>query len=173
MGKLILISGPNDSGKSLLAESIAGRLPGDRYYIATMRPCTEDNLIRIEKHRKQRSGLGFRTLECPYSLRDASVSSGSVVLLEDVSNLFANAMFEKSGTVLSVLEDINGLAERCGTLIAVTISGLDGEGYDEETAGYINGLNEINGKLFELADIAAAVKDRVPEFIKGDIHDLI
>ncbi len=173
MGKLVLISGPNGSGKSQLAESIAGRLSGDRYYIATMRPVNEDNLMRIEKHRKQRSGLGFLTLECPYSLVDASVSPGSVVLLEDVSNLLANAMFEKGGTVLSVMEDINGLLERCGILIAVTISGLDNEGYDGETAGYINGLNEINGRLLELADVAAAVKDRVPEFKKGDIHDLI
>ncbi len=55
----------------------------------------------------------------------------------------------------------------------MTISGLDNEGYDGETAGYINGLNEINGRLLELADVAAAVKDRVPEFKKGDIHDLI
>lgn len=50
MGTLIMISGANGSGKSRYAERIVARTTGERYYIATMRPCSEENLQRIEKH---------------------------------------------------------------------------------------------------------------------------
>ena len=43
MGKLIVVSGPNESGKSAFAESLMSRIPGQRYYIATMAPQTEEN----------------------------------------------------------------------------------------------------------------------------------
>ena len=44
MGTLIMISGANGSGKSRYAERIVARTTGERYYIATMRPCSEENL---------------------------------------------------------------------------------------------------------------------------------
>ena len=89
MAVLVLISGSNNSGKSVYAEQLIARTSGSRYYIATMRPCTEDNHRRIEKHRAQRKGLGFETLECPCQIGDAPISADGVVLLEDVSNLLA------------------------------------------------------------------------------------
>ena len=49
MGKLIVVSGPNESGKSAFAESLMSRIPGQRYYIATMVPQTEENYRRIEQ----------------------------------------------------------------------------------------------------------------------------
>lgn len=173
MSILVLISGSNNSGKSIYAEQLIAKTVGERYYIATMRSCTEDNHRRIEKHRVQRQGLGFDTLEYPYQIGDVSVSSDGVVLLEDVSNLLANAMFEKGGSSDSVFRDICALADRCRILVAVTIAGLKDDGYDEETAAYINGLNEINRKLFEKASIAISMQDGTPVYQKGDAHDLI
>ena len=164
---LVLISGSNNSGKSIYAEQLIAKTIGKRYYIATMRPFTEDN------HRAQRQGLGFDTLECPYQIGDVSVSSDGVVLLEDVSNLLANAMFEKGGSSDSVLRDICALADRCRILVTVTIAGLKDDGYDEETAAYINGLNDINRKLFEKASIAISMQDGTPVYQKGDAHVLV
>ena len=173
MAILVLISGSNNSGKSIYAEQLIAKTIGKRYYIATMLPFTEDNHRRIEKHRAQRQGLGFDTLECPYQIDDVSVSSDGVVLLEDVSNLLANAMFEKGGSSDSVLRDICALADRCRILVVVTIAGLKDDGYDEETAAYINGLNDINRKLFEKASIAISMQDGTPVYQKGDAHVLI
>ena len=51
MGKLIVVSGPNESGKSAFAESLMSRIPGQRYYIATMVPQTEENYRRKRKAR--------------------------------------------------------------------------------------------------------------------------
>ena len=109
MGTLIMISGANGSGKSRYAERIVARTTGERYYIATMRPCSEENLQRIEKHREQRKDLQFTTLECPYQVGAAAVERDGVVLLEDVSNLLANAMFERGGDEASVYADIEAL----------------------------------------------------------------
>ncbi len=171
--KLILVSGPNNSGKSCYAEQLVAQITGSRFYIATMRPCTEQNHRRIQKHRQQRSGLGFQTLECPHKVGDVSVLPGSVVLLEDVSNLLANAMFEKDRTASQVYDDICRLAERCRLLVAVTIAGLEGRGYDSQTAAYIDALNELNGLLFEKADAAITMHNNTPICQKGDIHDLV
>lgn len=173
MATLVLISGSNNSGKSVYAEQLIVQTKGDRYYIATMRPVTEDNHRRIEKHREQRRGLGFETLECPYQVGNAPVSADSAVLLEDVSNLLANAIFEKGIEPDSVFHDICDLADRCGILVAVTISGLINEGYDKETAAYIDSLNEINRKLLDKAAVAVSMQDGTPVYQKGDIHDFI
>ena len=167
---LILISGSNGSGKSLFAEEFISRTEGTRIYIATMKPQTADNFSRIEKHRRQREHLHFDTLELPYEVASAAVDGDSVVLLEDVSNLFANAYFEKNGTVDSVFADIQQLKNRCKTLVAVTISGLQNEGYDEETAAYINGLNNLNQRLFDLSDLAFTMEKGQPVCQKGEPH---
>lgn len=170
MGKTILISGPNGSGKSAFAESLIAGTAGPRYYIAAMRCQTEENQRRIEKHRRQRAGLGFVTLEEPYSLRGLDLPADGVALLEDVSNLLANNMFEKNLGPGQVLEDILSLSRRCGTLIAVTISGLSEAGYEGETAGYIRALNEVNGKLAEAFDGVAEMENGRPVWRKGGPH---
>ena len=170
MGKLILIAGANDSGKSLYGEQLAAGFDGPKFYIATMIPQTEENHLRIEKHRQQRAGMGFQTLELPYMVSDASVTENGVVLLEDVSNLLANAVFEKKRDMECVFRDICALRDRCRCVIAVTISGLCAEGFDGGTTAYINALNELNQKLYDHADAAITMRDRMPHTEKGDVH---
>ena len=173
MGTLILISGANGSGKSHYAERIVARTVGRRYYIATMMPCLEENLQRIEKHRAQRKKLHFTTLECPYQVGAASVETNSVVLLEDVSNLLANAMFERGGNEMSVYADIEALLARCRLLIAVTIAGLSADGYDGETAAYIRALNGLNQRLHDRAAAAVTMKDGTPLAEKGELDEIV
>ena len=159
MGKLILIMGENDSGKSLFAEKLASGFQGRKYYAATMLPKTEDNYIRIEKHRKQREGHDFTTLELPFCLEDGRIGYGGIVLLEDVSNLLANNIFEKNKSADEVYDDILKLSEKCRAVIAVTISGLESPGYDGQTAEYIDRLNEINLRLYEKASEVIRMSD--------------
>ena len=167
MGKLILISGPNGSGKSRYAESLFASAPPERYYIATMVPQTEENRRRIAKHRAQRADLGFETVECPGPLSSVSVPPEGAVLLEDVSNLLANAVFSRGETAEDVLGDILALQSRCAFLAAVTIGGLSEEGYDGETREYILALNSLNGRLEALADGSAVLSGGVPVWRKG------
>ena len=129
-----LILGENSSGKSLYAEKLASELSSSPVYIATMVPCTEDNLARIEKHRKQRQDKNFTVYEVPFRLSDISVTANDVVLLEDVSNLLANGIFRYSKTADDAFEEILAVARKCRTLICVNISGLSADGY--RTAGH-------------------------------------
>ena len=170
---MTLVIGGAASGKSEFAEERilqAGSRP--RYYIATMEPAVPENYARIEKHRRQRAGLGFVTLELPHGVGDAPVSPDSVVLLEDISNLLANALFSRGGNAAEVLEDLTRLQSRCKLLIAVTIGGLSSEGYDGETAGYIDALNGLNDALFARASGAARMQDHQPLWQKGGPHAL-
>ena len=109
---LVLISGPNSSGKSLFAEGLVSRAGSERFYIATMVPRTEDNRRRIEKHRAQRQGLNFTTLELPYEVGSAPVTPGSAVLLLDTQTTehttLSNAQLE-DGQILPPISSLPGV----------------------------------------------------------------
>lgn len=164
---MILISGENGSGKSAYAEKLTAGLGGRRFYIATMQPSGTDGAARVQKHRQQREGLGFVTLELPYSVANAAIAKPSVVLLEDVSNLLANAMFEKRMDERAVYRDIIALSKRCKMLVAVTISEFEPGDYGKETQGYIAALHRLNDMLYTAADTALIMQDGTAELQKG------
>ncbi len=167
MGKLVLIAGPNSSGKSRYAEALVSRSCAGRYYIATMMEQNAENHDRIEKHRAQRAHLAFETLELPHRVGDAPVTPESVVLLEDVSNLLANVVFERGGCGRDVLADIQQLRQRCGVLLAVTISGLCAGEYEGETAAYIRDMAWLNARLSDEADGVVKMRDGAAVWEKG------
>ncbi len=142
-----LILGPNNSGKSLYAENLAVQNTGSPlFYLATMVPQTNDNLKRIEKHKLQRAGKGFSTIEESWNIHTLDIPSNAVVLLEDASNLLANGIFIHKSNESVCFERIISLAEHCKKLIIVSIAGLTAD-YDAETNNYINQLNHLNELL--------------------------
>ena len=173
MGELLLVSGPNDSGKSRWTEALLARDAGPRWYLATMDPRTPENDSRIEKHRRQRAGLGFRTVELPCGLDALSPPPEAAVLLEDVSNLLANLMFQRGGDGDAALGEILSLLRRVRLLAAVTISGLRPEGYSGETADYIRELNRLNLALYAHSAAAVTMERGAPRVEKGDPEALL
>lgn len=169
---LILISGKNGSGKSAFAEKLAARVSRKRFYIATMQPFGHEGAARIEKHRRQRAGQDFETLELPTQISNAPVSLDSVVLLEDVSNLLANALFENAQKDEHVFQDILLLASRCKALVAVTIGEMEPGEYDDETIAYIFTLHRLNALLFERSDIVYEMQNGMAVLRKGAANDL-
>lgn len=165
---MILVIGENGSGKSAYAEKLVCRAGGARYYIATMKPHGAEGAARVEKHIRQREGMGFTTLELPYTVGNADVPPGAAVLLEDVSNLLSNRVFERNGTAAEALSDIEALHKRSGTFVAVTIGGLDASAYEGETRGYIEALHALNAALFALADAVIEMRDGAPRLLKGE-----
>ena len=161
-----LIMGENSSGKSLFAEDLAVAFDSPRIYLATLVPQTADNDRRIEKHRIQRQDKGFVTIEQAWDIDTLEVSSDAVILLEDVSNLLANGIFMHHKTAADALSQITALAHKCKQLIAVNIAGLTADGYDEETASYINGINLLNQELTSLADAVYLMQAGVPTRLK-------
>ncbi|MBQ8091863.1 MAG: bifunctional adenosylcobinamide kinase/adenosylcobinamide-phosphate guanylyltransferase [Pyramidobacter sp.] len=167
---LILVTGCNGSGKSRCAEKIAARFCGKKFYAATMIPYGPEGEARKQKHICQREGLGFVTVECPFSLEDVPAEESDLVLLEDVSNLLANVMFdmEHHSSPAAAESQITALETRCHALIAVTIGGLTGDGCDEATKNYVNELNALNARLASRADTVIELREGTPFVVKGE-----
>lgn len=80
---------------------------------------------------------------------------------EDSNNGNISSGLHKNSTgVLQeyILRDLSALNERVDELIIVSIGKLSANGYDEETAKYINTLNELNKRLLEVADSVVEMK---------------
>ncbi|MGI6006873.1 MAG: bifunctional adenosylcobinamide kinase/adenosylcobinamide-phosphate guanylyltransferase [Ruminococcus sp.] len=168
-----LITGGSGSGKSAYAEKCIVNF-GDarRFYIATMYPFDEESFRRIERHRKMRREKKFTTVECYTNLRKLQFPSGSNVLLECMSNLVANEMYQEEGagmlTVPAVLSGIRYLAGMAENLVIVTNEIFsDGMDYDQETARYQEYLGKINVSLASLADRVTEVVYGIPITVKG------
>ena len=168
---LILVIGGNGSGKSRFAEGVAAGFGGKKYYAATMIPYGPEGEARKQKHIVQRAGLGFITIECPFSLGEVPADENDLVLLEDVSNLLANTMFDVKHHVppAAVETEIIALERRCKLLIAVTIGGLTGDGCDEETKNYVAELNSLNARLAECAQTVVELRDGTLRVVKGEL----
>lgn len=96
---ITLVTGGPDSGKSLRAEDIAVRTGDERlYYLATMKVFGDDGIARIKKHRAQREGKGFITIELQIRADKAldmmDEPEKCCVLLECIANLVGNEMHD-------------------------------------------------------------------------------
>jgi len=167
-----LIIGPNNSGKSSRAEDLITRFKNlPLYYIATMIPYGEEGRTRILKHQTQRQTKGFITVERPFFVSGAQLQKGAAVLLEDASNLLANAMFERGQNEDDVFTDITNLCAKCRETVIVTIGGLcEKPEYDGATSGYIAALNRLNEKLACFADETVGIEREQPNGKRGHIY---
>lgn len=166
---IALVMGGSGSGKSAWAETLIARAPRkNRVYIATMRP-TADAQARIARHRAQRAGLGFETLECPQDIGSLRLPPDCAALVEDIPNLLANEMYG-GGDWRRILPGLEALARRCGTLVLVTGDVFrDGLTYDESTREYRTRLADINSSLAALADAVIEVVYSIPVPVKGEL----
>lgn len=167
-----VITGGSGSGKSAYAEEqvlLAGE--GKRIYIATMIPYGEDGKQRVERHRKLRMEKNFQTMECYTGLVNLKVPEQAVVLLECMSNLVANELFEPGAahenTVASIIAGIEQLRRQAKHLFVVTNEIFsDGVSYDAEMQKYLRYLGKINQKMAEMADCVTEVVYGIPVKIK-------
>lgn len=208
---LYIVTGGSGSGKSEFAENLAvgwfqknhqkadeedisvecnackKTSSGILFYIATMHSSDEESLKRIERHRKQRAGKGFTTVECDVRLDRMEAGSEDVILLEDLSNLLANEMYLESGRMKSlqpgqlnaasdsdrqmeeaILSPILQLEKQASCVIIVTNEIFSGDAeYDAETNGYIHMLGILNQRLAEAADGVVEVVCGIPVWHKG------
>lgn len=177
---LVFIYGGSGSGKSEFAEQYICNACGtdrDKLYIATMKESGEDGKRRIQRHRDRRRDMGFITVEKPVrpgELEDVK----EYVLLECVSNLLANEMYEtydtdgtdasdsdhddmgdgdraSTGAVIveGILNDISDIERRSRLMVVVSNDVFsDGVDYPESVREYMKALADINKSLVKAAD---------------------
>jgi adenosylcobinamide kinase/adenosylcobinamide-phosphate guanylyltransferase len=168
---LTIMIGGAGSGKSAFAENYVCALPGRKIYLATMLPRDAESRERVSKHRAQRAHLGFETLERGLDLAGADIPADANVLLEDLSNLLANEMYEPDGDGMdSVRRGLDHLITSCDHLTVVTNEVFSGGAdYDPESLRYMRALSDLNRWLAARADLAVEVVCGLPNVLKGEL----
>lgn len=185
---LYLVTGGSGSGKSEYAENLAVKLHAEKqnktnlYYIAAMKSYDEECDKRIARHRRMRRGKGFTTIECYLRLEQLQFSDGDTLLLECMSNLLANEMYEKNGSIppmdsqgeenakKAIVQPILRFANHCDVVIVTNEVFSDGAVYTAETAYYVSLLANINRRLAEESVAVVEVVCSIPVIQKGEIQ---
>ena len=156
----------NESFETYLKEDLDGELEDDLkkksgklYYVATMNPYDLEDLKRIENHLKEREGYGFNTIEETKNMSKVSksIQKNDTVLIDSVTSLVTNYMFQGNEFFKEVSEDIlSGILEIVNVAGNVVIVSdylfSDSIQYDCYTESFRKEIGIINRKLAELAD---------------------
>ena len=175
---MTLIIGGSGSGKSAYAEEILELYTKGRkkYYLATMKAFDEEGEKKILRHRQNRAGKGFITIEQPTEIiqvLEKMHKGEKTALLECMSNLVANEMFGHSQAksaeevTAKLLKDIQHLASKLSQLVIITNNvSEDGTEYDSTTMAYIKAISDFNVRISEIADRVVEVVVGIPIVIK-------
>lgn len=167
---MVVVTGGSGSGKSAFAEdTVLGFGEHPRFYIATMYPFDEESHKRIARHRAMRAEKNFETVECYTGLKNLNFPKDAVVLLECMSNLTANEMFQENGagenTVAEVIEGVKHLKDMVGNLVIVTNEIFsEAAAYEGETETYQSYLGAINVEMARMADSVVEVVYGIPVY---------
>lgn len=173
----VLVIGGSGSGKSAYAEQLALHLAGQapRFYLATMQVWDEECQARIRRHRAQRAGRDFVTLERPRdlaALSEKALDKSGTILLEDLGNLAANELYSPGADSRSarqnILAGIRHLALHSRHLVVVSNEvGTGGLDYGGETQRYLRLLGQLHQEIGRQADAVCEVTGGLPLYYKG------
>lgn len=175
---LSVVIGGSASGKSEYAERLAVASKYDtRYYVATMAVFDEESKKRIERHRQMRAQKDFTTIECPCDLSQIEICDNSTYLIECMSNLAANIMFQSEitadGAFEKIIKDLwRIVACKCDVIIVTNDVFSDGVKYDSMTEEYMKLLAKINAEICQEADNVIEVVCGIPIFHKGVRYEI-
>ena len=166
------IYGGVSSGKSEYAEELISREFNKKIYLATMENTGEYAGKRVEKHLLQREGKGFFTIEEPRHIKDLNIDEDDNILLEDLTNLLSNNLFNEAGLknnfkeiTEEIFSDIITLKSRCNSVFIVGNDIFSTErNQSKELDIFIDCLYSLHTKIIEVAD-------RVIEVVYGLPYD--
>jgi len=167
----IFISGGCKNGKSYHAQELARNMAEETglplYYLATMIPHDEEDDARICRHLSEREGWGFDTIEQGVHICEAlhaktvsgkEVDPKGVFLLDSVTALLSNEMFQEDGTIdfdapKRLAEELTHFAHETGNTVFVSdYIYSDSFAFDDFTEPYRQGLALLDRTLAKLCD---------------------
>ena len=166
------IYGGVSSGKSEYAEELISREFNKKIYLATMENAGAHAGKRVEKHLLQREGKGFFTIEEPRHIKDLNIDEDDNILLEDLTNLLSNNLFNEAGLknnfkeiTEEIFSDIITLKDKCNSVFIVGNDIFSTErNQSKELDIFIDCLYSLHTKIIE-------VSDRVIEVVYGLPYD--
>jgi len=160
----VFITGGCKNGKSYRAVQLAAGMGAPRYYVATMKPADGEDDARIIRHKTERKGLGFTTLEMAKDIDKIPdwCDLNGVFLLDSVTALLANEMFVGGEFYPSayekVINDILALMEKTTNIVVVSDNIYsDAFIYDVTTENYRKGLGLADRAITAACDACLEV----------------
>ena len=178
MGRLILVTGGARSGKSTYALERAEEISTDRSFLATCPVMDGEMRQRIEKHRREREGRGWRCCEEEISIaaRIAEIATEGVILVDCLTLWINNLLFaaEQAGEVFAETEirsDVDRLLRAVGTYpgTVILVTNEVGMGIVPENAlarHYRDLVGTCNRLIAAAADEVVLVSCGLPLFLK-------
>jgi len=166
----IFISGGCKNGKSYYAQHLAKAQrvcpqTGSLYYIATMKPVDPEDDMRILRHRQDREGWGFTTIEQPVDIEKIlnKCDHNQSFLLDSLTALLANEMFLPDGgiyeqTVEKITNGVRLITDKINNIVIVSdYIYSDAVLYDPVTEQYRRYLAEIDRSAAGNCDVVLEV----------------
>ncbi|MBR4599134.1 MAG: bifunctional adenosylcobinamide kinase/adenosylcobinamide-phosphate guanylyltransferase, partial [Treponema sp.] len=182
-----LVTGGCKNGKSSYAQNLACKIAKKAgsapIYFATMIPHDCEDEERIQKHRADRKGLGFETIEVGRNLSKVveKLEAGRVILFDSLTALLANELFEgrrdfslprmqedSEKIVQKIEENIEKLIQKSASVIFVTDEIYCDGKYDEITELYRKNLARIGQFVAKKCEILNAQCGILTENTKGE-----
>ncbi|CDM68314.1 putative Cobalbumin biosynthesis protein [Clostridium bornimense] len=158
---IYFIVGGSKSGKSFYGEKEAIKLckNSELYYIATMNPYDKEDEKRIETHRRQRDGLGFKTIEQYRDIEEIllKVNYSSTIFIDSITSLLTNEMFLENEIIekpsRKIIDGIKKVVESASNVVIISdYIFSDSIIYDKYTEEFKKELGYINIKIANMAD---------------------
>lgn len=170
--RLSLVIGGARSGKSRLAEGLSALVPGPRTYIATALPGDAEMAARIARHRADRTGGGWATVEAPHNLAGALAAAGGVVLIDCLTLWLANRMLAGADPGAETGALVAALGAHPGPVIAV--SNEVGWSIVPENAlarAFRDAQGRLNQAVAAEAELVVAAIAGLPLALKGSLPE--
>jgi adenosylcobinamide kinase / adenosylcobinamide-phosphate guanylyltransferase len=181
MTKLILITGGARSGKSSYALELAETLGEKRLFVATCPNLDSEMTERVRRHKEERQGRGWKTIECEMDLGalfPEHVAEFDVVLVDCITLWVNNVLYnhELSGVVIDdrligqlCRNWLNKTSSFTGTVICVTnevgLGIVPDNALARKYRDLVGTCNQILGKA---ADEVILVSCGIPLHLKND-----
>ena len=175
----ILLIGGSKSGKSTAAQHLCRHLAAGApmYYWATMTPHDGEDEERIQRHRDDRAGLGFATVERSFDLPKglAAIAPAGTVLFDSVTACLSEQMFPYGGEMDEragerVLAELLTVSRHPAHFIAVCDDiWHGGEDYEGWTETYVRELARICRGLAEEFDVVCEMTAGIARVWKGEL----
>ena len=168
MSRVSLVLGGGRSGKSRFAEGLARGFEGAKTYVATAEPFDEEMRQRIEKHKQQRAGDGWVTVEAPLDPVSAVRAAAGFVLLDCVTVWLGNLMHHEKEIGAAVAGLAGALRESPARIVLVSNEvGLSIVPENAMARRFRDEQGLANQRLAEAADEVYFIAAGLPLKLKG------
>ncbi|WP_373502015.1 bifunctional adenosylcobinamide kinase/adenosylcobinamide-phosphate guanylyltransferase [Aestuariivirga sp.] len=168
MRRVTLVLGGARSGKSRHAESLAADHAGEKTYIATAEAFDDEMCQRIARHKAERAGAGWVTIEAPLDPGTAILGAPGFILMDCVTVWLGNLMHHERDLRASVADLRNLLTTTEKRIVLVSNEvGLSIVPENAMARRFRDEQGFANQRLAEVADEVIFVAAGLPLKLKG------